>query len=240
MSLESLILPVQRLTEGERGDMLALMDTHFEGLRPEAFHRDLAEKQWVILLKEASGRLAGFTTVQTFTLELGGTRQHVLFSGDTIVDPAYWNQPLLAGAFGHLLLKVLEDHAPLHWFLITKGYRTYRFLPLNFKVFHPRFDQPTDGATQALLDAVARAKFGAAYDAEAGIVRAGSGKEHLRPALCAVPEGRAGDAHVRYFLRRNPDFARGDELACLAPLTRENITALGWRQIERAQPRWIE
>lgn len=240
MTLQPRILPTDRLTVQDRTQMFALMATHFAGLQASAFQRDLDAKQWVILLRDEAATLAGFTTVQLLTLEVGDTRHHFLFSGDTIVDPQYWNQPVLAGVFGHLLLKLMEERgdAPFYWFLITKGYRTYRFLPLNFKTFHPRHDSPGDATTAELLHRVAQAKFGPAYDAAAGIIRADAAKEHLRPALCTIPEGRAEDAHVRYFLARNPDFARGDELVCLTPLRRENITPLGWRQIERTHPVW--
>ncbi len=242
MSLQPWILPVSRLTAEDRAQMFALMDAHFEGLAPAAFHRDLDGKQWTILLRTQDGALAGFSTAQLLCLDIDGVDHQFLFSGDTIVDPDHWNQPALAGTFGHLLLKLMDARgpAPFHWFLITKGYRTYRFLPLNFNEFHPRHDRTMDAGTRRLLDAVCRAKFGEAYDPAAGIIRAVPGKERLRPALCRIPEGRAGDAHVRYFLERNPLFANGDELACLTSLSRENITPLAWRQIERVSPLWLE
>jgi hypothetical protein len=36
---------------------------------------------------------------------------------------------------------------------------------------------------------------------------------------------------VRFFIERNPGHARGDELCCLAPLTRENFTRAAYRTI---------
>ena len=40
---------------------------------------------------------------------------------------------------------------------------------------------------------------------------------------------RLRDPHVRFFHGRNPDHARGDELCCLAPLTRANFTPAAYR-----------
>jgi hypothetical protein len=236
------IVPVPRLRPEERCAMLGLLEAHFEGVSETVFSRDLAEKQWAILLKTEEGALAGFSTVQLLDTDIQGRPHRFLFSGDTIVAPAYWNQPALAGSFGHLLLRVMAEYGEerLHWFLITKGYRTYRFLPLNFQVFHPAPGRPVPEAPRALLEHVARLKFGARFDAERGLIRADGAKDRLRPELCTIPEGRAGDAHVRFFLERNPDFAQGDELACLAALRKDNLTPLGWRQIERTRPRWVE
>jgi hypothetical protein len=39
------------------------------------------------------------------------------------------------------------------------------------------------------------------------------------------------DRHVRFFVERNPGHERGDELCCLAPLTRDNFTRAAWRVI---------
>ena len=47
--------------------------------------------------------------------------------------------PSLAGSFGHFMLRMLKEHrgTPVYWFLISKGYRTYRFLPVFFNRFYP-------------------------------------------------------------------------------------------------------
>lgn len=240
--LHARIVPVPRLVPEERDAMLGLMTEHFEGVSRANFQRDLAGKHWAILLQGEGGTLAGFSTVQILDTTFEGRTHRFLFSGDTIVAPAHWNQPLLAGSFGHLLLREMDAFGEegLHWFLITKGYRTYRFLPLNFRAFLPVFDRSSGAEERRLLDHVATLKFGARYDPARGLVKADGTTDRLRPELCAIPEGRAHDPHVRFFLARNPDFARGDELACLTDLRRDNLTALAWRQIERTQPRWVE
>jgi hypothetical protein len=44
-------VPVSRadLTPGERAEMFALIQSHFEGVRDDVFNRDLDEKDWVRL-----------------------------------------------------------------------------------------------------------------------------------------------------------------------------------------------
>jgi len=240
MSLDTVITAPADLGPRERAAMLRLMDAHFDGLEPATFRRDLEAKDWVILLRDGP-EIGGFSTVQVLHAVFRGRSQRLLFSGDTIVAPEHRNRPALAGCFGHLILHELErcGAEPLHWLLISKGYRTYRFLPMNFKAFFPRFGQDTPEEIQALLDQVAQDQFGARFDRAAGLVRAAPGTDRLKPVLCAIPQGRAEDPHVRFFLERNPGFAAGDELVCLTPLTRDNLTAMGWRQIQRASPAWM-
>jgi hypothetical protein len=55
----------------------------------------------------------------------------------------------------------------------------------------------------------------------------------LRSGISDVTPQRLCDPHVRCFARRNPRWSLGDELCCLAPLTRENFTRAAWRVIGR-------
>ena len=63
------------------------------------------------------------------------------------------------------------------------------------------------------------------------MVRAGPGKDRLRPGVADPPGGRLRDPHVRFFLERNPGHAAGDELCCIAPLTRSAFTEAAYRVI---------
>src|SRR5439155_11047971 len=121
--------------------------------------------------------------------------------------------------------------AELYWFLISKGYKTYRFLPVFFREFFPCHDAPTPAATQAVIDALARSRYPDDYDAGAGIIRAGAWQYRLREGLADVTPERLRDPHVRFFQARNPGHAQGDELCCVAPLTRANFTPAAYRVI---------
>lgn len=221
--------------------MLALHVRYFDNVSRGRFFADLAEKDWVIQLLDGD-RLAGFSTQRVIHLPVDGRTRRFLFSGDTIVDHAYWREQALAGAFGHLMLKMLKEHGDeeCYWFLISKGHRTYRFLPVFFERFIPGPDAPDAPHLRSLLDAVARFKFAAAYDAEAGLVRASGQTDRLRPEWCAPAARQEGDRFVSYFRTRNPGFERGDELACLAPIRRDNLNRFARRVIERTQPVWRE
>jgi hypothetical protein len=234
MRLQGRLVPVKDVTAAQRDAMFALMDRHYENVRRGSFDADLNEKRWVILLSDpATGALCGFSTQVVLHAEVEGRRVKALFSGDTIVDRDHWGDPALSHVWGRLALELI-DAAPddeLYWFLISKGYKTYRFLPLFFHEFFPRLDAPTPNDVRQVIDALARRKFHSAYDAAAGVVRAAPAKDRLRPGVAEVTPERLRDPHVAFFVGRNPSHARGDELCCLAPLTRANFTPAAYRVI---------
>jgi hypothetical protein len=234
MKLQGRLVRVAGLSTDERGQMFALMDNYYEGVGLAAFGADLAEKDWVIQLFEPqTERLCGFSTQMLLRAEVAGRPVCALFSGDTIVARDHWGDTTLAHVWGRLALGLIGRLGPgeLYWFLISKGYKTYRYLPLFFREFYPHYQAPTPTKTQAVLDALAHAKYPAAYDPSRGIIPACAGKERLRPGVADIGPERLRDPHVRFFDARNPGHAHGDELCCLAPLTRANFTPAAWRVI---------
>ena len=232
----------ERLCDAVRAEMFALHRRYYCGVERSRFLADMAEKDWVSLLTDAAGRVGGYSTARLLRLTVEGREDFFLFSGDTVVDRLYWNTLVLPACFCHLMMRLLHEHAghALYWFLITKGYRTYRYLPVYFKNFYPRHAVPTPPALQRRLDAVARHKFGAQYDATTGLISAPGAKERLTPELTVAPEHRQRDPHIAYFLQRNPEHLHGVELACLTQLAPENFRPAIPRLLARTAVTWVE
>lgn len=231
--LEGHLLAVGELDGADRDAMFALMQRHYANVRREVFERDLDEKRWVIQVRESGrGTLRGFSTQTLVSLPSAGRPIRALFSGDTVVDRRFWGDRALVQLWGQLALRLIDRYGgELYWFLLSKGYRTYRFLPLFFHEFYPRHDRRSPAELRERLDALAEAKFGAAYDRERGVLPAGPAQYRLRAGLGEIRHARLADPHVRFFAERNPGHPRGDELCCLAPLARENFTPAAYRVI---------
>jgi hypothetical protein len=234
MRLQARLTPIDEVTAAEREQMFALMDRHYEQVRRDVFEADLAEKHWVIQVHDpADGALCGFSTQMLLEAEAAGRSITALYSGDTIIARERWGDQALARVWGRLALALMDagGGAELYWFLISKGFRTYRYLPVFFHDYHPRPGVPVAEDALVVLAALGRRKFGPWYDAATGIVRAGPTKDRLRPSLAEIPAARLADPDVAFFVQRNPGHAHGDELCCLAPLTRGNFTAAAYRVI---------
>jgi hypothetical protein len=216
-----------RLNDGEQSAMFQLLSHHFDGVTPEQFTRDLAEKDLALLIRQ-EGALVGFSTLMCYSTQFEGEPVNVIYSGDTIVAPEAWGTMALPRAWVagvHALQQTLPP-ARCFWLLLTSGFRTYRFLPVFWREFHPRFDAPTPRAASRLLHQLARGRFGPQFDADAGIVRFNR-PQQLRAGLGKVPAEREHDPHVAFFLSRNPGHARGDELVCLTEISHGNLTRAG-------------
>lgn len=228
------LVPRTELTAAQKSEMFQLLAQHFDGVTPEQFARDLAEKNLALLLQRGE-TLVGFSTLLAYTTDFDGAAVNVIYSGDTIVTPEAWGTTALPRAWvaGVESLRATLPPARCFWLLLTSGFRTYRFLPVFWREFFPRFDSPTPSSMQRLLDQLAAERFGAQFDHGAGIVHFPR-PQRLRDGLHEIPSGRGNDPHIAYFLSRNPDHANGDELVCLTELCSDNLTAAG-RRMMRSQ-----
>jgi hypothetical protein len=227
--ISSSLVPRAELTAEQTADLFELLAAHFEGVTRAQFQRDLDEKNWVILLHRES-RLVGFSTLLAYESTFNGGPVSVIYSGDTIVAQEAWGSPALSRTW-IASVKALRASYPrgrYYWLLLTSGFRTYRFLPVFWREFYPRFNAATPVATKNLLDHLALERFGWQYDADSGIVRFAN-PQQLRNEMADIPSGRTGNPHVAFFAARNPGHTSGAELVCLTELIDTNLTLAGRR-----------
>jgi hypothetical protein len=232
MKLTGSLTHVADLSPGDRDAMFALMAQHYHHTSRPAFEADLAEKRWVIQVwDQSTGALCGFSTQMLLDADVDGRPVKALFSGDTIIDRRHWGDSELMRIGGQLALSLVDEYPrdERYWFLISAGYKTYRFLPVFFHKFYPRHDEPTPQALQQVVDTLARTKYPDRYDLAAGVVRATANQYRLRQGIADITPERRRDPHVEFFVKRNPRHAAGDELCCIAPLTHDNFTAAAYR-----------
>ena len=234
MRLRSSVIDVDGLGSSDRDAMFDLMGRTYANVKRDAFEADLLAKRWVIQVHDpVTKQLAGFSTQVVLSLEVDGRPIRALFSGDTVVDRQHWGDIALAHAWGRLALRLMEGDPTelLYWFLTSKGFRTYKYLPLFFHEWYPRLGLLTPSWQRAVTDALGMRVAPLYYDARSQIITAAPGKDYVRAEI-ADPQSRSrADEHINYFVNRNPRFDRGDELCCLAPLTKLNFTPAAYRVI---------
>ncbi len=220
--LSGSIVRVCDISHDTRQAMYELMASAYV-VESSSFFNDLAAKNWAILLHDSRHVLRGFTSLAVMDTDADRPIR-ALFSGDTIIQPEFWGSLELPRVWGRFMLQMINESGDrrLYWFLISSGYKTYRFLPVFFLEYFPRHDAPMPEQMKTILDHLGRARFGERYDADRGIIHL----EHptpLRPGVADLSPERLHDPHVAFFVERNPDHARGDELACIAELRVDNL-----------------
>ena len=210
--------------------MYRLYESYYDATSASVFRSDLDGKQFVIALREGR-ELRGFSTLALIDFAFESCAGRALFSGDTIIDHRYWGEQTLARAFCRFAgrLKAAEPNVLLYWWLISKGYRTYRYLTAFSKNYYPSPFAPAPPEFRLCLDALAAMRFGSAYDPERGVIRYPNSRGHLKPQWATVKPSARRRPEVSYFLERNPRFHLGEELCCLTALDANNLRSFARR-----------
>jgi len=225
MDIATSIVPQKTLNNQDRQALLKLHQQYFDNVKSTTFFKDLEEKDWVIIIKSNAGRVLGFSTIQLVWLFVNGSEALYLYSGDTIIKEEARSSCALSCAFVKFMFALIEQHpkTPKYWFLISKGFRTYRFLPLYFKEYYPAYNAEIPQKHKDSLNAIAFYKFGNSYNSDSQVISFGNGKDYLKTPIANIPESKQNDKHVKYFLERNPEYFLGDELACIASICESNF-----------------
>lgn len=237
MSLKGKIIKVRDLAFHQKEEMFNLFSSYFDGTNINIFYKDLEEKDEIILLEERfSCKICGFSTLVFFTLDLGGEVVRCVFSGDTIVDKKFWwGETELVKIWVQSVIAQIEKSRGdnLYWILTSMGYRTYRFGTVYLKEFYPRFDKNIPVLEKKIIDAFGYKKYPNNYLSDKGLICFNGQKERLKPEIARIPPHRLNDPHIRFFLTRNPFYAKGDELVCIAPLTLDNFKSIVYRILRK-------
>jgi hypothetical protein len=220
-------LAAPALREEEARSMFALFERYYVDVSFERFLADLREKTHVLLFfapepgnpRRWPGRVVGFSTAVLTALPAipGAT---FLFSGDTVVESDWQGAGLLQRAFFLLMLRTRLRHPlrPVYWMLISKGYKTYLLMTHHFPRGFPRHDAPTPPELQRAMETYYTHRYAGAYDARSGLIDFGESRGAVRGRLAEPTPEALTDPGVAFFLKRNPGWREGRELACIAEI----------------------
>lgn len=223
---EAICKRIAELSDKDRLDMQNLYLSHYAGCSKAQVASDLQDKSEAILVF-LDHVLVGFTTLKVYERQWVGHDIRIIFSGDTIVERAHWGQQALAFTWIMRMgqLQKEKPDLPMYWFLIVKGHRTYKYLPVFGKSFYPHWAiDRTD--LKPLADTLAQEKFGADYNLVTGVVEFPESKGHLMPDIALPTEEEKSKESVQFFLAKNPNYINGHELVCLCEITEQNMKPL--------------
>jgi len=224
MTLTRKRIGVESLTREQKEEMFCLMDQYYVNTDRSKFDKDLEEKDCALVFYEdGTDHLVGFSTQKTLKLEFKGEPKGVLFSGDTIIAQEHWGSMSLTLAFWELMVdlyKKLPDRQ-LWWMLISKGLRTYKFLPNCFNEFYPNRQKETPECVSQFMQELGKTKFCDTYGPETGVIKSQNNGQFLKEQFHPIPNPKK--PHEIFFTQKNPGYINGDELLCLAELRMDNI-----------------
>lgn len=236
-------LDVSRLLPRQKERMFELMAASYSFMERPVFERDLDQKQMVGLILDEQEVIQGFTTFAINPKDSGTEDYHILFSGDTIISPDHWGSLVMVKGWCTAVGQIIATDRSKHWYwyLLSKGHRTYMYLPLFFREYYPSVkSESQDGDLKLIAERVSTFLYPGYWQPEAGVLKFDSDAGSLSSELAQGTYARKNNSHVAFFLERNPEFYRGDELVCVAELHPDNFKRSAKDYLLEGMNRWID
>lgn len=223
-----------RLNQSTQEKMAELYLANYDGTNLSLFQADLVDKDEVLLLYSDSN-LVGFTTFKIYLKDWNNQQIKILYSGDTIVDRNHWGQQALAfawiGRMGEI--KRQDPDIPFYWFLLVKGHRTFKYMPVFGKSFYPNWSiDRSDLKPLAII--LAEEKFGSEFNSTTGVVEFKTSRGHLKAEIANPSEEDMTKEAVQFFVARNPNYINGHELVCICEMEEHNMKPLTKRLFRKS------
>ena len=243
MVMECKVFAVKDIRENSKivESMFLLMKKYYENMKKDKFLADLYDKNDIFLIFE-NEELKGFSTIKKMELNIENNKDSEkkriagCLSGDTIIEKGFsWGIEFQKEWIKYCLLeseKNIKNGVKTYWFLISKGIKTYMYLPTYFKNFCPKVDYVESEIEKKIKDIYAKKIYGSRYCTENGIVKNDGTNDFLRENVVVLSEKQLKNKNIQFFLEKNPDYKKGDELVCLAEISFENLTNLGKRVLK--------
>ncbi len=229
LALYGKVIDTALLGKEDKQTMFYLMDEFYDNVSMKVFQEDLSEKDHCILLVDEKGDIKGFSTQKVMSVDIGLKKVWGVFSGDTIIHRDYWGSFELFKVFAQYYVRFGEQYGVFYWFLISKGYKTYKMLPLFFNEFYPKFNKKTPEFELAVMNSFGNKKYPLEYDAKRGVIVYGGKRDRLKEGVADILEKQLKDENIEFFTRINPGYIEGDDLVCLTKLSRDNFNKTAQR-----------
>lgn len=224
--------PLEKITDHDVKAMHDVFIKYYHNADYQTFIRDLKRKMGAILVRKVhDGSIVGFTTIALISKTINSKKCLGLFSGDTVMEKAYWGSTKLQTAFIRFMLKTRFKNPTVnfYWFLISKGYKTYLLMANNWLFYYPRHDKPEDEKRKAILMAFSNHLFKGSYDERTGLLKFGDDYQRLKEDVADITdEMKRKSPKIAFFEQINPTWRQGTELPCIGDI---DWFSLIWRPI---------
>ncbi len=235
--LRARVIRVDDLSADLINQMWQLFAKSYDDVTRDQFDQDLAAKDAVfVAFDTGDDSFQGFSTFEIYVHYHESRKVAVLFSGDTMLRPAYWGQTAIQLAFARTAVLWLLRHpfTPLYWFLTSMGYRTYLVMARNFcRRYWPRHDAPTPAGIKSLIASLARRRYGFAWDDQKGVIRFARSQGSLAPHVAPITPELRVLPEIDFLVKANPDYQQGVELACVARIALRDLVRLALKMAEK-------
>ena len=203
----------------------------------KGFHSLLRTYKYAIMCRERTdGSLRGVMLMGVDKRELNGLKYTLIRLGLAFFQNYYSGGPLLYYVTAYHILKQLILHPLTPLFVVGKAfsYKSYLLMCNYCSLSYPRYDRETPQFAKEVINEFAKSCKSPSeeYDEETFVLK--REKTRIRPGLVEVTEKELKNPNIKFFVERNPGWAKGHQLMLLGEFRWQDFGRMVWKSVMRA------
>ena len=216
--------------------MYTLMQDNYDYVLLENFKKDLLQKDYVGVLTDINNIIQGFTTYAINPKNYSSNEFNIMFSGDTVISENYTGSQALTKGWVDTVAFFIKKYPnkKLLWFLMSKGYKTYLYLPFFFQKYYPALEKDrNDLRLIDIINNVSEILYPNNWNKLTGIIKFNKKIGQIKERHISKSVDK-NNKHVDFFIQKNPGYTEGDELVCMAEVNINNLMRFPKLILERS------
>ena len=225
IKLKYKLATTKSINESEIKRMFSLMQENYDFILFENFKKDLIKKNYVGLLVDYNMTIQGFTTYAINPNNYFNKHYNILFSGDTVISENFTGTQELVKGWGKTVGFFIKKYPEkkLLWYLMSKGYKTYLYLPFFFKKYYPALDiNRNDMKLKKIANEFSSLIYPDSWNKKLGVIKFNKRLGQIKAKHISKSNFKR-NRHIDFFLKKNPGYVNGDELVCMAEVDIDNL-----------------
>lgn len=207
-----------------------LYKNYYKGVDEAYFLNNFRQRDYALLFSiEGQEEIKGFSLQEVIPMSIDGKEIVVIWAGDILIHPDYWGKNDYKLKLSEFCVKILEENPDKFVYRIAtpKGYKTYKIVQKLVHQFYISPDNPDYPTLEGkIIDKVLLSKYPPhIYNSHTKMVvpEPEEDAHRLSDGFAQIGAKELEDPYIRFFYEKNPDYARGNEIVTIAPITPENL-----------------
>jgi hypothetical protein len=176
-----------------------------------------------------AGKIVGFTGLRITRTKIEGKSSLFMYFGQTVIETACRGHALLPFTGLKLCLKYFKDlfFSDIYFWCDALTYKSYLVFAKSLSLCYPSRKQQMSESIKNLINYIGQKHYADSYCSTLGTVR--KSKKLVSDPSVSISNKDEQDADIRFFMKVNPNHAKGHGLITLAKLNRNTFSPVLYR-----------
>lgn len=220
----SIQIKANNFTTDTKEEMWNIYKAYYNSNKEDFMKRIETNNQFAIYMHNET--IVGFTGIKINRTKVGGKRKMLIYFGQTVIEKQYRGNALLTMTGLKICMKYFKEliFSDVYFWYDALTYKSYLVCAKPAEVCYPSRKQHTPNSIKKLINYIGQKHYPGSFCEELGTVI--KSKIFVSDPSVGIGINEEKDEDIQFFMKANPNYAKGHGLITLTPMNKKNVLRL--------------